>query len=301
MKAISEAHLRLGAALRQTRETAGYTTRQVPKNSVKPSCFSSGHISLVENGCTTASPELVETYMKWSAHPAVLSALYDQVLAERARAGRRRRRPAGTAAAEGRPPLEPAQVLDREEVQRHYVVESNEARYRLDSNGVITEVNCTVALRARTPGVQLYYTGYNYSADARRGVLRVEEGPGGFLRRLDEGESGAVRAYFQLERQLLPSDAEAHRLSYRIVVDSEAQCIPRLRYHADSGSKELSLHVQFEAPAVPRRIWRFGVRSTIDAEYPEHWEAIAPSAPGSYSHVFDRLVPTWCYGFGWAW
>jgi hypothetical protein len=61
------------------------------------------------------------------------------------------------------------------------------------------------------------------------------------------------------------------------------------------------LRTQFAPPALPSRIWWFGVSDPIDAEYPQPACEFEPRRTGEYDHVFNRLIPGWCYGFAWLW
>jgi transcriptional regulator with XRE-family HTH domain len=299
MRPISEAHLRLGRALRQAREASGCSTRQVPRLNLEHPYFSSGHISLVEHGRTAPSPELIDAYVGLAANGAELRALYEQMLAASQESNRRRR---GDDLPDDRlPPQHLNEVSDRHDVQRHYIVETSQAHYVFDERGAVKEVNTTVSIRARTAGVRLYYTAYTYQADQRPGVLDVEAGVGCTLVGTRESASGALQSFFQLEEMLSPADPEAYSLSFRIFVKSIIPCLPRLRYYAAAGNQTMILRAQFVPPAYPSRIWWFGVSDPIDAEYPQPISEFETQGPGDYYHVFDRLIPGWCYGFGWSW
>jgi transcriptional regulator with XRE-family HTH domain len=300
MKPISEAHLRLGKALRQAREASGCSTRQVPRSNPEYPYFSSGHISLVEHGKTAPSPELIDAYVSLATNGAELRALYEQMLAASQESNRRRRRGV-ILSDERRPPQHLEEVSDRHDVQQHYIVETSESNYVFDERGAAKEVNTTVSIRAKTAGVRLYYTAYSYTADQRPGVLHVEADAGCTLVGTRESASGAVQSFFRLEQSLSPADPEAHRLSFRIFVNSIQPCLPRLRYFAAAGNQRMILRTQFAPPSLPSRIWWYGVSDPIDAEYPQRTSEVEAQRAGDYTHVFDRLVPGWCYGFAWMW
>jgi hypothetical protein len=299
MSPISEAHARLGQALRRAREASRRSTRQVPRLNPDHPYFSSGHISLVEHGRTAPSPELIDAYVCLASNGAELRALYEQMLAASQESNRRRR---GDHLPDERlPPQHLDEVTDRHDVQQHYIVEATEAHYIFDESGTVVEVDTTVNIRARTAGVHLYYTGYTYQADQRPGVLDVEAGVGCTLVGTRESSSGALQSFFKLDEVLSPADPEVYRLSFRIFVKSVIPCLPRLRYYAAAGNQMMILRAQFVPPALPSRIWWFGVADPIDAEYPQSTSEFETQEPAEYHHTFDRLIPGWCYGFGWAW
>jgi hypothetical protein len=300
-RAISDAHARLGRALRATRTGAGISTRRVPKDPGGQRHYSSGHISLVESGTTTPSPELLDAYLAMpGGDTPELRRLFDQMQEAVRAAGRRRRQPGGDAPG-ARPPHDMTEVGSRHDVQQHYVVVSTEADYRFGPTGAIRDVLCTVTLRARNRGVRLYYTGFSYPTDQRPGVLRIEPRSGAGTAAFQESPSGAVGGYFQLDRAISPDDLEPYTLVFAVVVDSERRAAPRLRYFATGGCDQLILRAGFEAPAEPEPVWWFAVPDIIDAEHPAPGQVVPRTPTGRHERRFDRLVPGWCYGFAWTW
>jgi transcriptional regulator with XRE-family HTH domain len=298
MKEISAAHLRLGQELRRIRKGSGVSTRQVRKLYSSEEYFSSGHISLVENGRTVPSPELVDAYAELAGDSTRLRALYAQMLAASASAARQRR--GGTAQAETPAPQTLADVTTREEIQQHYVVERHEAEYSFEPAGAIEAVHFTVALRAVSENVRLYCSGHQYAADPRPGVLLVEAESGAGLLSIRESVTGAVQSFFQLDRAIGPSDPEPCTVTYRLHVNSQVRSAPHLRYHAEEGNLSLVLHTRFQPPTVPTRIWWFGAK-LLDAEHHQPNNELPVDDAHSYSRTFEQLVPGWCYGFGWIW
>lgn len=298
---ISEAHVRLGRALRRCREDLGLNTRQIPRGTVSGKYFMSGHISNVENGHTAPSEELVETYIELGGDGTLLRSLYRQMRASSDELGRGRRR-VGEPASQVLPPQDARQVADHNDVQKHYFVEANEAHCIFDGRGVITEFRCVATIRARTDGVRLYYTGHTYSSDRRPGVLRAEATSGGTVSQIREGPTGALQAYFDLERSLSPRDKDPHVLTFRILVTSDAPARPILVFHnSRGGACDMRLRAQFGAPMMPTRIWRFAVEDTIDAEHPSPGGEFTLNEEGLYAYAFEGLTPQWSYGFAWAW
>lgn len=308
-KAISEAHAHLGASLRATRERAGVSTRAVAKTRraaaveppSAPAYYSSGHISSVEAGATAPSPELIEAYAALPGSDAgQLRSLHERMLTA-TRAAARRRREGGEPQSEAIPPRSMEEVGDRHDVQRHYVVVATEAEYRFGPTGAVREVEVTVAVRATVPGVRMYYTGFNYPADQRRGVLRAEATAGAELLSVQESPSGAVGCYFRLERELSPEDRDAYRLSFHLAVRSDARAVPCLAYFPTRGGERLQLRATFDAAARPKAVWWFSVPDLVDAEHPAPGREVPDDAAGSFGSSFDRLVPGWCYGVAWTW
>jgi hypothetical protein len=147
----------------------------------------------------------------------------------------------------------------------------------------------------------MYYTGFNYPADQRTGVLRAEEIAGADLLSAQESPSGALGCYFHLERDLSPEDRDAYRLSFRLSVRSEARAVPCLAYFPTRGGERLHLRACFDAAARPGAVWWFSVPDLVDAEHPVPGHALTGDPAGGFAHSFERLVPGWCYGVAWTW
>jgi len=304
MAPISEAHRRLGRAMRNTRVTAGITTRNVAKLDSE-GFYSSAHISLVENGLTAPSPELVDTYASMGTTGAELRSLYQQVIAATQNAARRRRRgnPQASMASDellGTPPRIVTAQTDRRDVEQHYVAESYDAHYRFGQFGEVLNVRCEVALRAKTRGVCLYHSGFTYPADPRKDVLKVEPLRGCTVSESRESASGALDIYFRLDHELSPLDAKPHVVAFLVNVDTVAKAAPRLRYFADAGKEELNLTATFHPSTLPQLLWWFAAPDVIDAEHLVADHELA-NHDATYNHQFSRLVPGWCYGFNWIW
>jgi len=299
MKAISAAHLRLGDELRRVRKTSGVSTRHVQKQPSGDDCFSSGHISLVENGRTVPSPELIDAYVRLAGDGARLRTLYAQMLAASASAGRRRR--AGPEAGGISAPQSLEEVTSRAELQRHYLVERNTAEYQFGPEGAIASVDHTAFLRATSPSVRIYCAGHSYPADSRPGVLTVVPEDAVSLITTRESITGAVQSYFELDHPLEPTDAEPSVIRYRLRVNSKVRSAPHLRFHAELGNQSVTLRTRFTAPAIPATVWWFAVPNVVDAEYPQPGNELERGPDGTYFRAFDHLLPGWCYGLGWVW
>ncbi len=296
---VSEAHARLGTALRRVRTAAGASTRKIPKTPDRKTFFSSGHISLVEAGATAPSPELVEAYAGLGGDRTELLSLYLQMLATVQDAARARRQ--GRQAGPPVPPVALQDVHSRHDVQQHYLVISHRAEHTFTQNGTIQEVSYTVALRALTPGVRLYYSGHSYPADQRAGVVEVEPVEHATLLATRESPSGAVAAYFLLDREISPNDPEPYVLRFRVLVHSDLRSAPRLRYFATIGCLQLILVARFPQSAMPARTWWFAQPDIVDAEQAIDEHELQAGPDSSFERVFDDLVYGWCYGFAWTW
>lgn len=299
-RAISDAHARLGSALRRTRIAAGISTRRVAKPDGSGTYFSSGHISLVEAGATPPSAELVEAYAAFG-NKTELSSLYLQMLAASQHAARTRRQGLRKDVTQAGPPRAMDEVRDRHDVQRHYIVVSNQAEYLYGPTGAIREAICTITLRARTAGVRLYYSGHSYPSDQRTGVVEVLPMANADIAEIRESPSGAVASYFLLDYEIFPDDPDPYVLQFRVVVHSDVRSVPRLRYFATEGSQQLVLRAGFVGPAVPSRMWRFSEPDIVAAEQAIAEHELGLSADGCFTHVFEDLIPGWCYGFAWQW
>jgi hypothetical protein len=299
MKAISAAHLWLGDELRRVRKASGVSTRHVRKQPSGDDCFSSGHISLVENGRTVPSPELIDAYVRLAGDGARLRTLYAQMLAASASAGRRRR--AGPEASGMSAPQSLEDVTSRAELKQHYLVERTTADYQFSPEGAIMSVDHAAFLRATSPSVRIYCTGHSYPADPRPGVLTVVPGEGASLIATRESITGAVQSFFELHRPLEPTDSEPSVVRYGLRVNSKVRSAPHLRFHAELGNQSLTMRTRFAAPAIPSTVWWFAVPNVVDAEYSQPANELGPGPGSTYLREFDHLLPGWCYGLGWVW
>jgi transcriptional regulator with XRE-family HTH domain len=298
-RAISDAHARLGSALRRTRLQAGVSTRRLPKIDGSGTYFSSGHVSLVEAGATPPSAELVEAYAALG-NRAELMSLHLQMLAESQHAARTRRQ--GTREGTGAgAPKSMREVRDRRDVQRHYIVVSNHAEYLYGPAGAIREVRCTIALRARTAGVRLYYAGHSYPSDQRTGVVEVLPVAHTSIAESQESPSGAVATYFLLDDDISPDDPEPYILQFTVLIHSDIRSVPRLRYFATEGTQQLILRAVFPESVLPARVWWFAQQDPVAVEQAIAEHEVRLGADGGADHVFDDLIPGWCYGFAWEW
>jgi hypothetical protein len=262
--------------------------------------YSSAHISLAEAGKAAASPELIAAYVRIGGDAAELRSLHQLAEAATRAAGRQRRQGGGPDPDSVRPPQEAKSVVDYEEVRAHYVVVAQEIHYRFNPAGAIADSRCVIRLRAKAPGVRLYYQGFTYPTDQRRGVLTVEPLAGLTVDDVRESDTGMIATYFKLDRDLGPDEADPYTVAYRIRVDSPVRATPRLRYFAAPGIERLVLKAEFPPEADPAVIWWFGARDIVEAEHRVPGRELQPS-PSGYERTFDDFVPSWCYGFAWNW
>ena len=123
--------------------------------------------------------------------------------------------------------------------------------YFFDATGAMRLVRCSVALRAKSSGVRLYYAGHSYPADQRPGVLSVHVESGARIEEVRESESGSLQTFFALDRPISPADSDPYELIFTVAVHSSVVSIPRLRYHAVQGNQRMTLRAQFQPPALP--------------------------------------------------
>ena len=301
MEPLTEAHRRLGQALRQVRKAAGLTIYQVPSPQGDGQYVDNSHVSLFERGMKAPSSEVFEMYVRMADadEAAELRYLYKLMLVA-AEDKRQRQRLGGAQPPETVPPQRVEEVASREDVQRHYVTAVNDTTYTFNHTGALELVDCSVTIRAVRPDVYLYYTGFNYLADQRPGVLRAEASSGASLQNVQESDTGALRLYLLLNKPLSPDDVP-YTLGFRILVKSSVRAWPRLTYHGGPDTGRLVVEARFRAPSLPRRVWRFGASDALDAEHCQPGSELPPSADGCYAHRFDHLVPEWRYGVAWVW
>lgn len=273
---VSEEHRRLGRLLRDARQAAGATTRDV-------AYYSSGHISNVENGHVMPSSELVYFYViEFGCDEDLVRRALAQareVSEERRRSQRIQQRNRHRFA----PPLTITPDSPADTIRSGYEVTETEAYYRLDERGVVSEVDIIRVISPLYPGVSLACLTHNYHNDAA-GVLTVEAGQGCTIASTREMRFGYLSVIIRLHRELDPRTDDAYAFSYRLKVDSSIPCRPMLRYRARPGRRRYALRVLFTPPALPREVWWFRERDLFETE------RAAPARP-------DRLIPDNASGF----
>jgi hypothetical protein len=181
------------------------------------------------------------------------------------------------------------------------VVVSHDAHYIFGESGAVSEMICTIRIRATSPSVCLYYAGFTYLTDQHRGVLLVEPITGGTIGDLRESATGSIVLYLLLDQDLSPDDPDAYSLTFRIRIRSDVRAVPRLRYFADTGNERLVLRASFPPAASPSMIWWFAAADVVDAENGTLNRQLHAESAGGFERIFDDLIPGWCYGFAWNW
>lgn len=288
--------VRLGQVLREARQRAGLNTRQMKG-------FTSGHISPVERGQATFSDALIQAYIGIGADRRLVYSLVNRIR-EASRAVQQAKRRHGQLPPTPTPSASEQLTGDviPDDIRRHYSIEMYDVYMRFDARGAVRQVRTNVSIRATSRGVRFYYAGHAGQGERRRGTLRFEAERGARLDKVVERETGAVDAYFRLDRELGPVDAEPYGLAYIVHVNSKVREDPEIIYVARTGSLQHTLRVQFVKPAVPEKIWWVGVPNESSVTvYPDPACLLPAEETGYYSYHFDRLQPGWLYGFCWIW
>ncbi|GAA4951876.1 hypothetical protein GCM10023224_40650 [Streptomonospora halophila] len=301
---VSEEHLRLGRLLREARQAAGATTRDV-------AYYSSGHISNVENGHVMPSSELVYFYVtefgcdEHLARRALAEAR--EVSEERRRSQRMQQRNQHRRAL----PLTLTPDSPADSIRSGYEVRETEAFYRLDERGAISEVDVIRVISPLYPGVSLVSLTYNYHRDAEpgdpdrhtAGVLDLQPGLGCRIAAMRETRFGYLSAVVRLGRELDPRKDETYAFSYRVKVDSDIPCQPFLRYKARPGRRRYALRVLFTPPALPRKVWWFRERDLFETERdePAHPDNLFAENPSGFYFQNFSGVDEFHSGISWRW
>lgn len=291
----SEARRRLGAELRRIRRAAGRTQRDIHGPT------GSGHASNVENGRTQPSWDFIEKYLVYGGDVRHLRSLYELARAESDEHKTEQRR--GSLPGSFSPARAPQEIggLGYADIRRHYLILEREERYAYDGDGVVSSTMVISALRATSPGVVLFCSTHSYEADERPDLLAVEAVAGCAVERVDRHPNGSVRAYFRLDRQLDPEDAQPHDCRYVVNVNSSVRARPILLALPGPGTRSYTLEATFTEPALPRRLRWFASENELSAIMPGDGYELAEISAGRYRKSFDAIVPGWCYGFVWEW
>lgn len=289
---MSEEHLRLGQMLRDHRQGANVTTREVQG-------YTTGHISNVENGHVTPSRELVELYIQ--RFDGDRGRLLDAFA--RMKAGTEQRRRDKRLA--GKPAMETVPVITEEsdfaDIRAGYQIREYEAFYRVDESGVIREMHAIRKIRANYPGISLSSARFNYPADSRAGVVTIHAGHGCTLARSESTNTGYTSAVLRLTRELNPADEHAHWMSFSITVDSEVIALPVISYYARSLVTRYSIRMFFAESFQPRRIWRFrGMDRAVADARPRDHQLLGYNSAGFYHWDFHNLNAEYV-GLAWSW
>lgn len=293
-KALSDLHRELGTILKSARLGAGRSTRELG--------YSSGHISNVEAGFVAPSDELAEVYIALGADRGAVMQLVDAIH-HRSRSVRQshRRADRGAAGSADAPPQRVGAGVSADDVRRHYIVERYELIFEFTPKGAIASVLSEAHIRAIHPNVRYYFTGVNADSSNRPGRLRVRSLSAAQIDYVHESPSGASDVFFRLDRGLRPDDPEPYRVAYLVEVSDDELADPQIMYSTRPGIREHSLEVRFRPPALPSRIWSFGVPDPYAADRPESGTLFEPSGDGVYRADFERIIPGWCYGLTWVW
>jgi hypothetical protein len=281
---ISDDHVALGRELLRLRKRAGKTLRELGG-------FTPGHLSSVENGYEPASRAVVEHYLREvGGDRGLVLNLLD--VAQR-RSARRRSK---TRAAEG------AELDGADDQGKPYVIDAEDAFYRLTDRGSMAECLNSFEIRAIRAGVTGYERTVTYEADKRRGVIRIEAQMGCEISRIEEDDTGALRFLAEFGRELDPLSDEAYCFAYRTPIRSDKRAFPVVanQTHA-TRIHRVTHHLQFTPPALPRSIWWFACPTFREISVPRPDRILTLNSSGYYFHSFLDLLPRWFYGLAWVW
>ncbi|GAA1760742.1 helix-turn-helix transcriptional regulator [Streptomonospora arabica] len=293
---VSEEHLRLGRLLREARQAAGATTRDV-------ALYSSGHISNVENGHVMPSTELVYYYVtEFGCDEGLARRALEQarrVTEERRRSQRFNQRSRSRSSV----PFSVTPDAASDAIRQGYHVRESEAHYHIDGRGVITEIDVIRRVFPLHPGVSLVSAAYNYHRDTGTGVLSIEPGLGCTVAAVRETGFGYLSAVLRLDRVLDPADGELFSFGYRVRVRSSVPTRPMLRYRARPGGKRYALRVFFAPTVVPQAVWWFCERDVFETEgtAPLKSDRMFPNNPSGFYFKDFSGVDEWHSGMLWQW
>lgn len=286
---LNDRYARLGEALRRVREAAGRTTRDIQKPD--GSFYGSGSISNVEGGYSAPSVELIKAYARLGGSYADLMTLRDKA-----------QKPARQDTAEA-DEFE-SQLLDPRTnpylLRRGYVMDLQEDTCYINANRVPTRNIYKVAVRPLLPTSRYFVLRYGHGEDPNRGVASIQAGSGCEVVLVDEEADGTIFAVLQFDQDRMDEFGRCN-FSYSIAINSMIPSKPMY----DLYTKSLMLHVvhriQFEAPAVPEKIWWFrGTDPFRDRLEPATNQLLEVNPFHFYFHEFYDVEAEGC-GMAWRW
>jgi hypothetical protein len=287
---ISEAHVALGSELRRARLAAGKTTRDMDG-------YSSGHISNVENGHVTPSPELVRAYIAIGGDSASIMSCYDDVKQDGVQRARRRRqaqRPVAPVEDEPITPDSPAEVI-----RGSYRLHSLDVAFQLDARGAVTAITMINKIQALETPVRYILQTAGYGADPRRGVLSFEPGANCEIAKVVEYDSGLLDVTLSLNEPAMPGDSALTEFAFTVRTQTDKRANPYLRFYTHNLQHHHAVRVQFTPGALPKDIWWFRGRSHLDVETAVKHQ-LAQNEANFYFCEFLNLRDEY-FGVAWEW
>lgn len=288
-KPLNDGYRLLGQELRQTREAAGKTTYEVPKKS--GGYFQSGHVSNVEGGFTAPSEDFIKAYTSFGGRYADLMTLLD-----------RAKKP---------PQVESPGADDFNEqflnphtdpyiLRRGYAVDLQEDISYLNGDRVPTRNVYKVSIRPLVPTAKYFVFRYGHEEDERRGVSTVRPGAGCQVSYMDESDDGTVYVVLEFDASVTDELGRCH-FSWTIDIDSMVATKPHYIVHTRSPIRHVIKRIQFEAPALPEKIWWFRGSDPFGARLEPSEECVIQSNEADfYFQEFFNVENEAC-GMGWRW
>jgi hypothetical protein len=109
--------------------------------------------------------------------------------------------------------------------------------------------------------------------------------------------------YLQLRLPRHLRVGEPHFLVYRVIVESNEPCQPKLLLAPNSDEDEFVLHVEFSSDELPREIWRFSELTPYQSRNPDHCKKFHHAYDGSrfVTCEWRKLRAGYTYGITWDW
>ncbi|HEV2638163.1 MAG TPA: helix-turn-helix transcriptional regulator [Actinocrinis sp.] len=291
----SETLQRLGVALREVRKARGLSQRELAGDQ-----YSGGHLSQVENGLVVPSTALLEHYASaCGGNYAYLELMLREVLATSEHRRRERR-----ASERGEVLYVPNahDLYEEHDPFRLYSIASIESFISYDRHGIPTELRLLLSIRAKAYGLDRYYFGMGCHGDYRRGVVSLEGGPGCTIGHFDESDKGVHLGYFQLDRELSPSDSEPYSFSFHVDYRTHVRSDWPIMSQPRTDTARYVLTTQFTPPSIPKRVWWFDTATAVETEDdPRDDQIFRRDDSGFYRHVYERLTIGRMYGFNGEW
>ena len=286
---ISNAHRRLGKELKQARERANLTLRDLGD-------YSSGHLSNVEHGYVMPSAELLEYYStKAACNRARLSTLHEAAMVAGAR-----RRGSGGRRGVPIPQTVPATCRDPALIRNQYSLEHDEHTYFLDRHGVTRRVSRRLAMRARAKGVTLMHVA-QLLAEGESQHVQISPREGCLVAEMARTGSRLIEAYL-LFGSADPTDRKPQYISYDMQIAGALSPSCRIDHQAMERGQHLTMRVLFEPRRYPKTVWWFEGGSYLATFRDADESNILPEDPdGAYTRDFDSPIRGWFYGLSWHW
>ncbi|MCA1601377.1 MAG: helix-turn-helix domain-containing protein [Acidobacteria bacterium] len=289
----SDGHKRLGEKLREIRERAGKSTREVAKQD--GSLYASGHIANVEGGYATFPKSLLLAYSRLGGDYVLLVAEAERLRRSEA-AGSNQPEPDDAALSSSlADPASPESLL-----RRGYAIDANEDTIHFGPDRVPVKSIHQVVIKPLLAAAKFVVCRYSYDDDRRPGVVTVDAISGCEIARLQESTSGVLDIVFAFDQQTLDHYGRC-TLSWAVQYYTTIPADPTLIVGARTRVAHISKRVQFTGPALPSKIWWFRDTDPLRARVDPQVDQIIPlNSSAYYFHDFTDVETELC-GLVWEW